>query len=45
MAKIKGKLIEENKVGPLIYTKRKSRRDGWTHNVKSVKIKSRRKKE
>ncbi len=45
MAKIKGKLIKENKVEPLVYTKRKSYGDDWTHNVKSVKIKSKRKKE
>lgn len=44
MAKIKGKIIKENKVGPLIYTERKSCGDGWTHNVKSVKVKSKRKK-
>lgn len=43
MAKIKGKLIKENKICPLVYTKR-SQGDGWTHNVKSIRIKSKRRK-
>lgn len=44
MAKIKGKLIKENKIGPLIYTQRKSYENEWTHNVKSIGIKTKRRK-
>jgi hypothetical protein len=44
MAKIKGKLIKENKIGSLMYIQRKSHEDGWTHNVRSVGIKPKRRK-
>jgi hypothetical protein len=44
MAKIKRKLIKKNKIGPLIFTENKFQKDGLTHNVKSVRIKSKKKK-
>jgi len=42
MAKIKGKLIKTNRIGPLAYSKRtlkKSGGDDYTHNVKCVRLK------
>jgi len=47
MVKIKGKLIDVNKIGPLAYSKRtikKSTGDDYTHNVRCVGLKSKRRK-
>ena len=45
MTKIKGKLIKGNGVDPLVYSKRtlkKNEGDDYTHNVKCVRLKSKR---
>lgn len=43
MAKVKKHLIKSKRIGPLIYTKRESEKDGFTHNVRIVKLKSKKK--
>ena len=43
MAKVKKPLIESKRIGPLIYTKRKSKKDGFTHNVRIARLKSKKK--
>lgn len=44
MAKVKKLLPESKQVKPLIYTERKDNKDGFTHNVRMARIKSKRKK-
>lgn len=44
MPKVKKLLIKSKQIKPLIYTKRKSGKDGFTHNVRIVRLKSKRKK-
>jgi len=47
MAKVKGKLIKSNRISPLTYSKRtlkKSGGDEFTHNVRCVRLKSKRQK-
>jgi len=44
MAKVKNPLLESKQIKNLIYTKRKSENDGFTHNVKTARVKSRKKK-
>ena len=47
MAKIKGKLIKGNRIGPLAYSKRTLEKNGgdeFTHNVRCVRLKSKKEK-
>jgi len=45
MAKVKGKLIDVNRVGPVSYSKRTIKKiggDDFTHNARCVRLKSKR---
>ncbi len=47
MAKVKGRLTNKKRIGPAVFSKRtikKSGGDDYTHNVRCVRLKSKRQK-